>query len=95
MKNQKIVLFILVFYIFFYSTLIFLYIPLSRIRDFHIRSSFAERTAVSTYIRVYIVFAVYIMLFIYHTMVRKYFSSFMRYFGVFTFFFLIRRIYCR
>jgi len=75
------------FIFFFYSTLIFLYIPLSRICDFHIRGSFAERTAVSTYIRVYIVFVVYIILFIYHTMVRKYFSSFMRYSDIFTFFF--------
>lgn len=79
-------LFISSLYVFFfiYLTLIFLYIPLFRVRDFHIRGSFAERNA-STF--ACIVFTVYIILFIFHTIVRKYFSSFMHYPSVFTFFF--------
>lgn len=49
--------FISAFYVFFYLTLIFLSIPLSRIRDFHTRCSFAERNAASIF--VCIVYAVF------------------------------------
>jgi len=83
-------LFISAFWNFFKSNLnLSIYSSFSWIRDFHIHSSFAECNDASTF--VYIVFAVYIILFIYHT--TKIFFQFYALARHFYIFFLIRHIY--
>lgn len=71
----------------FFSTLIFLYIPVSRIRGFHIRGSFAKRNLANTFVCT--IFTVYIILFTYHNSTKIFFQFYALFRG-FYIFFLIR-----
>lgn len=71
----------------FFSTLIFLYIPVSRIRGFHIHGSFAKRNPANTFVCT--IFTVYIILFTYHNSTKIFFQFYALFRG-FYIFFLIR-----